>query len=348
MLSGRALRLVEYILNRSIEGFSTLKVDEAIKDLELSKRELLEAIIELLRSGQIEILKSPDDREIIEILTNHIVEEDLKLLKGELSYEDYTSSVSPYLKFNYEDELFKTYLPRENIHELIASLTEATAKISKLNSIRETISSVAYEKLLSEYMKGLDIALLKAKRYLLGVELAINRIDAQIKDLNSDIETLRVKKELKEIADKEYDEKVKEIIKEINQIEDLKKNIILKLLDPRLIVEEAEVSPESRKKLEEINMEIEIVKARILIEGTTSELENRRRELENRREEIMKSCRRKRRVNEEELKLYIESLKEKVELIKSLSVSSELKSKFESLILKYLEMLNNCLVDVSK
>jgi hypothetical protein len=288
------------------ENILELSAEEVINDLGFSINEINLAILSLEKDGYLKILKIPPSENLIEEIMNKLSGIDVLFLLGEISKEKYLKmyeqtldimtripenqkSFSPIPITSFDDFL-------ENINNLIKSL-EKLKKFNKearrevLEDIQKKYNEMLREELnmLSRIIKSISITV-KHEISIIEMEtrqLEVLEFDERIREINLNEE--------KQIRRKKIDESKKKLSR-------LYKNFFLERDSVKNKTSREQIEIEKDKKNEidvleykrdSLKMRINVLNAKILIEGEKldyltlkKELENQLRDIELKIEEI--------------------------------------------------------------
>ncbi|MFX0163502.1 MAG: zinc-ribbon domain-containing protein [Candidatus Hodarchaeota archaeon] len=170
-----------------------------LKTFEKKKREILDKIDDVSERVKVGLMPAEEAKKKIEDLKEQVVKLNLERKKAE------------------EGE---TTLP---VEAMIAEINDLREKISKLEDIHKKgkTSEKTYEKVKEEFEEKLQDLEEKYAKEKMQLDIWITKLKTKEQTLKEELETLYVKKEIGEVQEEEYKEKLNEITDEIEKTQSM-------------------------------------------------------------------------------------------------------------------------------
>ncbi len=170
-----------------------------LKTFEKKKREILDKIDDVSERVKVGLMPAEEAKKKIEDLKEQVVKLNLERKKAE------------------EGE---TTLP---VEAMIAEINDLREKISKLEDIHKKgkTSEKTYEKVKEEFEEKLQDLEEKYAKEKMQLDIWITKLKTKEQSLKEELETLYVKKEIGEVQEEEYKEKLNEITDEIEKTQSM-------------------------------------------------------------------------------------------------------------------------------
>jgi len=327
-LSESEEKLLEFLISREKEGDQVrFSISEALNQLKISRDKLDEALLELERKDFIKIIKiSPSDKLISKVREN-LTELDYLLLAGELTHEEYLKrreemiSILSYIPKELEE---LTPLPPTTIANVLEGLKNSCSHLRNLANHKEELKPSVFEELRSTYEETLREPISLLNRYSNLLLPFAERTRKEIEKLESELEALSADEKIRGV---DLSVIKNEKLKKINNAREKLKRIVRDLSigsaeEKVLSAEEVEKLKEESRKLE---LELRVINARILVEGSTDLLLRRRSKIEDRIKEIrsLLESAKAAEAKKKEFKSSIDDIAKELDEIKKLNLVGE-------------------------
>lgn len=283
-------KVLNYILSKRKNNENTLELNigEAINDLKISREELNQAIFVLESEGYLRILKIPPSKILIDEIKSKFMRLDGLLLLGEISRDEYNKRYEEALSVlaRVPEELKNfSLIPVESIEEFVVNMHGLISSLERLKEYSEETKPEVLEDLRKRYNEIVMEQLSLLSRILKSLSLiTTNEINA-LKKEERELEVLEVDEKIRGVDLSAEKKKKRE---NINKAENR-----LKRIYQIMVLEEEQTNDITSKKLQEIEEKIkslktrlDILNAKILIEGEKPDLLNLKKSLENERQNL--------------------------------------------------------------
>jgi len=288
-LSESEEKLLEFLTSRGKDGDQVrFSISEALDQLKISREKLDETLLGLESKDFIKIIKiSPSERLISEI-KEKLTELDYSLIAGELSREEYLrkrEDIIGILSLIPKELEEFTPLPPATIANIVDGLKNSCSHLKGLAGHKEELNSSMFEELRKTYEETLKSSVSLLNRYANVLSYLFEKTRSEIERLENELKALSVDEKIREtdlsIIKNEKSKKLDEAREKLRHVA---KALFLENAEAKALpVEEVEKLKEEIKKLE---LDLKVINARILVEGSTDLLIRRRSKIEDRIKEI--------------------------------------------------------------
>jgi hypothetical protein len=287
-------KLLKHLISLGKNGGNLIEfpVRETLAKLNISRESFDDVLLSLEKKGYIKIVKVPPSEKLIGRLRKELIDMDGLFLMGELGGDDYLKQRKKVLDIltSVPDELEKINpLPPASIKDAMDSLRNAFDFLERLAEQKETLKPAAFSGLLNTYNMMIADSVSLLARYVEALSLLFDGCMVELEAIEREIEMLAADEKIRLV---DLSSQKEERITKSEKIRDRLRRIADMLTEKGHGGEPSEAMP--MEGLEDLQVKIDLLNARILIEGSTPELVEERKLLEKRLLQLESETRRER------------------------------------------------------
>jgi hypothetical protein len=285
------IKVLNYILSKrkGDENILELKVEDAVSDLGISRNDLDQAVSALESEGYLRVLKMPPSEILIEEIKSKLARLDGLLLLGEISGNAYAKMREEALSILTRiPEDLKNFSPISvtSIDEFLENIRNLINSLEKLKEYREEAKPEVLEDLRVKYNKIMREQLETLSRILKSLSTTATYEKITLEKETRDLEVLEIDEKIRGVNLNDEKEKKRQKINEAKNRLRRIYQVLLSERDKQTNNMTSEKLKEIERKLEGLKMRLDVLNAKIIIEGEKPNLLNLKRGLENEKQAL--------------------------------------------------------------